>query len=259
MAYSQKTQDQEEIKRITENILHRKRNFFFTRSLKLMVWDLTIKGALFIKRTLDIVASICLLLFLSPLLLVVCILIKLDSEGPIIYQSVRIGQYGKPFKFLKFRSMYVNSAELLEIIQKNQEKQHLENKKNGIHIPKAAKSDMNKPKSNDLRLTRIGRFIRKASIDELPQLVNVLIGDMSLVGPRPPIPEEVADYTLNQRKRLNIKPGITCIWQVTGRSDIPFEQQVELDKQYISNHSIIKDLWILMQTIPAVITGKGAY
>jgi lipopolysaccharide/colanic/teichoic acid biosynthesis glycosyltransferase len=111
----------------------------------------------------------------------------------------------------------------------------------------------------DPRITKIGRFIRKFSIDELPQLLNVLKGDMSLVGPRPPLPEEVNKYSLEDRKRLHIKPGITCIWQVSGRSDIPFNRQVELDKQYISSQSFWKDLLILLKTIPAVITGKGAY
>lgn len=111
----------------------------------------------------------------------------------------------------------------------------------------------------DPRITRIGGFIRKFSIDELPQLFNVLAGDMSLVGPRPPLPAEVCKYTLEERKRLHIKPGITCIWQISGRSDIPFKQQVKLDEQYIRSHGILKDLIILLKTIPAVITGKGAY
>lgn len=253
MAYSQKTDNPEEIERIVQSILHRRRKIFLARSLKLTIWDLTIKGSLFIKRSIDIVASILLLFILSPFLLILCILIKIDSDGPIIYQSIRIGQYGRPFNFFKFRSMYVNSAEILEKMQKKA------NINDGSRTQTVALSDLNKPKGNDERITRVGRFIRKASIDELPQLVNVLLGDMSLVGPRPPIPPEVANYTLEQRKRLNVKPGITCIWQVAGRSDIPFEQQVELDKQYISNHNLFTDLWILLKTIPAVITGKGAY
>ena len=111
----------------------------------------------------------------------------------------------------------------------------------------------------DPRVTGVGRFIRKFSIDELPQLFNVLIGDMSLVGPRPPLPKEVALYTLEERKRLHVTPGITCIWQVSGRSDIPFKQQVELDKEYIKSRSFWKDIGILLKTIPAVFTGKGAY
>jgi len=111
----------------------------------------------------------------------------------------------------------------------------------------------------DPRVTFIGRIIRKFSIDELPQLFNVLTNDMSLVGPRPPLPSEVADYTLDQRQRLHIKPGITCIWQISGRSDISFKEQVELDKQYIGSRSLRKDLVILLKTIPAVITGRGAY
>ena len=112
---------------------------------------------------------------------------------------------------------------------------------------------------NDPRITRIGRFIRKYSIDELPQLFNVLEGSMSLVGPRPPLPMEVAQYSLDERKRLHIKPGITCIWQVSGRSDIPFKKQVQLDEQYIKNHGFFRDIVILLKTIPAILTGKGAY
>ena len=108
-------------------------------------------------------------------------------------------------------------------------------------------------------MTRVGRIIRKFSIDELPQLFNVIIGDMSLVGPRPPLPSEVAEYTLEERKRLHVTPGITCIWQISGRSDIPFKEQVELDRQYIRSQSLFKDLLILLKTIPAVITGRGAY
>lgn len=112
---------------------------------------------------------------------------------------------------------------------------------------------------NDPRITRIGRFIRKFSIDELPQLFNVLEGTMSLVGPRPPLPSEVALYTLDERKRLHIKPGITCIWQISGRSDIPFKQQVKLDEEYIRNHGVFKDVIILLKTIPAILSGRGAY
>jgi lipopolysaccharide/colanic/teichoic acid biosynthesis glycosyltransferase len=111
----------------------------------------------------------------------------------------------------------------------------------------------------DPRVTKIGKFIRKFSVDELPQLWNVLIGDMALVGPRPPVPQEVAEYTIDNRRRLEIKPGITCIWQVSGRSEIPFVQQVELDVDYINTHSFLTDIKILLRTIPAVLKGKGAY
>jgi len=112
---------------------------------------------------------------------------------------------------------------------------------------------------NDPRITRFGRFLRKFSIDELPQLFNVLVGDMSLVGPRPPLPEEVKKYTLEDRKRLNVRPGITCIWQTSGRSDTSFQRQVELDKEYIASKGLLQDLWILIKTIPAVFIGRGAY
>ena len=112
---------------------------------------------------------------------------------------------------------------------------------------------------NDPRITPVGRILRKTSMDELPQLLNVFLGDMSLVGPRPPIPSEVQQYSLEDRKRLNVKPGITCLWQVSGRSDIPFKQQVELDKEYIRSQSLWKDLLVLLRTIPAILSGRGAY
>lgn len=220
---------------------------------------MTVKGAYILKRTIDVVGSLAILAVLFIPMLILCILIKLDSEGPIIYQSTRIGQFGKPFKFLKFRSMYINASEIQAKMERERKQREEEAKRNGQVVENIAVSDATKPKGDDPRITRIGRFIRKASIDELPQLFNVLLGDMSLVGPRPPVPPEVATYTLEQRKRLNVRPGITCTWQVSGRSDIPFAQQVELDKQYIQSQSIWKDIRILLMTVPAVISGKGAY
>ena len=231
----------------------------FASSLKIFVWNMTIKGAYLLKRTIDVVGSLALLAVLALPMLILCILIKLDSEGPIIYQSTRIGQFGKPFKFLKFRSMYVNAAEIQAKMEAKRKQEEEEAKKRGQTVKTIAVSDATKPKGDDPRITRIGRFIRKASIDELPQLINVLLGDMSLVGPRPPVPAEVATYTLEQRKRLNVRPGITCTWQVSGRSDIPFEKQVELDKQYIQSQSFWQDIKILFMTVPAVFSGKGAY
>jgi len=240
-------------------LVPRKRKTMFASSFKILVWNITVKGAFALKRTIDIVGSLVLLAILSVPMIIICILIKLDSEGPVIYQSKRIGQFGKPFNFLKFRSMYINSAEIQAQMEKERKAQEEEAARKGLAVKTMALSDATKPKGDDKRITRIGRFIRKSSIDELPQLVNVLLGDMSLVGPRPPVPDEVATYTLEQRKRLNIKPGITCTWQISGRSDIPFAEQVELDKQYIHSQSLLNDCWILLKTVPAVISGKGAY
>lgn len=170
-------------------------------------------------------------------------LVKLDSPGPLIYRQVRVGLNGRHFYFYKFRSMYVDA-------DKRRKELEEENESGDGVIFKIKR---------DPRITLCGRFIRKYSIDELPQIFNILLGDMSLVGPRPPLPQEVDLYTLDDRKRLQILPGITCIWQISGRSDIPFHQQVMLDKEYIKSQSIWKDLLILLKTIPAVLTGRGAY
>ncbi|WP_419647445.1 sugar transferase, partial [Victivallis vadensis] len=191
----------------------------------------------------DVTCASLGILVLSPVFLVCAAVIRLESPGPVIFKQKRIGRDGRPFNFYKFRSMYID-AEL-----RRQELLKANESKDGV-IFKMQK---------DPRVTRFGRFIRKFSIDELPQLFNVVVGDMSLVGPRPPLPSEVAEYTLEDRKRLTVKPGITCIWQVSGRSDIPFRQQVALDKEYIMSRSLWRDLWILLKTVPAVLTGKGAY
>ena len=210
---------------------------------KVLAWKFTIYFSTRMKRCFDIVVSLLALLLLSPMMFLVAMLIKLESRGPIIFQQVRVGQYGRHFKFLKFRSMYNDAYQRkAELLPQNQSS-------DGVIFKM----------KHDPRVTRVGRFIRKFSIDELPQLFNVLSGDMSLVGPRPPLPSEVKEYTLEDRKRLNVLPGITCIWQTSGRSDIPFKQQVELDKEYIANHGFWRDIWILLKTIPAVFIGRGAY
>ncbi|MBQ9338450.1 MAG: exopolysaccharide biosynthesis polyprenyl glycosylphosphotransferase [Lentisphaeria bacterium] len=199
--------------------------------------------SLFLKRFFDIVLSVLALIVLMPLSILVALLIKLDSRGPVFFVQDRVGRYGRHFRFYKFRSMY-QGAELKkkELLSQNQSK-------DGV-IFKMKK---------DPRITRVGRFIRKTSIDELPQFFNVLFGDMSLVGPRPPLPSEVQKYSLEDHKRLNIKPGLTCLWQIKGRSDIPFNEQVRLDKEYIQSQSLKHDLVILLKTIPAIISGRGAY
>lgn len=210
---------------------------------KLFWWQVTVRGSYLFKTVVDVTCASLGILVLSPVFLVCAAVIRLESPGPVIFKQKRIGRDGRPFNFYKFRSMYIDAE------QRRQELLKANESKDGV-IFKMQK---------DPRVTRFGRFIRKFSIDELPQLFNVVVGDMSLVGPRPPLPSEVAEYTLEDRKRLMVKPGITCIWQVSGRSDIPFRQQVALDKEYIMSRSLWRDLWILLKTVPAVLTGKGAY
>jgi len=211
--------------------------------LKRLLWLTVIRGAYLVKRLIDIIASILLLLMLLPLFVIIMLLIYLSSPGPVFYKQTRVGRWGKLFTMWKFRSMYCDAdARLKEIMAQNE--------MTGGVIFKM---------KNDPRIIPIGRFIRKASIDELPQLWNVLKGDMSLVGPRPALPSEVNQYSLQDRQRLEVIPGITCIWQVSGRSDIPFPQQVQLDVQYIQSQSLLLDLKLLLKTIPAVLLSRGAY
>ncbi|MDD2331483.1 MAG: sugar transferase [Candidatus Cloacimonetes bacterium] len=222
--------------------LTKKRSRFQMR-MKLSVWEWTVGLAKFLKAFLDVFISLVLLIVFFPLFIITGLIIYLSDPGPVFYVAPRVGLNGKPFGFIKFRSMFVNADKM---------------KDNLIEMNESADGVIFKMK-NDPRVTRIGRFIRRFSIDELPQLINVLKGDMSLVGPRPPLPREVMEYTLDDRKRLHVKPGITCLWQIKGRSEIPFHEQVELDMQYISSQSVWKDILILLKTIPAVISGKGAY
>ncbi|GGI67227.1 exopolysaccharide biosynthesis polyprenyl glycosylphosphotransferase [Shewanella gelidii] len=195
------------------------------------------------KRILDICASALLLMLLSPLLCLITVLIRLESPGAALYSQQRAGKNNQAFTMWKFRSMYQDADHRLKKLQQNNEM------KGGVLFKM----------KQDPRITRIGKFIRKASIDELPQLWNVLKGDMSLVGPRPALLSEVAQYETHQRQRLAVKPGITCIWQVSGRSDIPFAQQVELDVEYIHQQSLKADVMLLIKTIPAVVLARGAY
>jgi exopolysaccharide biosynthesis polyprenyl glycosylphosphotransferase len=194
-----------------------------------------------LKRLFDIVSSAAALAMLSPLLVGVALAVKLTSRGPIFFRQRRVGLHGKPFNMLKFRSMVINAEEL---------KAKLEalNEQTGPVFKM----------KNDPRITGVGRFIRKYSIDELPQLMNVLRGEMSVVGPRPPIPSEVEKYAAWQRRRLSVRPGLTCIWQVSGRNQISFEDWMYLDMQYIDHWSLKKDIDLILKTVPVVITGSGA-
>lgn len=195
------------------------------------------------KRFFDIAVSATILILLSPLFLLVALLIRLDSKGPIFFCQTRVGKQGKLFFMWKFRSMYVDAEQR----KKNLVKQ---NEMHGGILFKIKR---------DPRVTRVGRLIRKSSVDELPQLWNVLKGNMSLVGPRPPLPSEVTKYTFYHFQRLKVTPGITCIWQISGRSEIPFAQQVEMDLEYINSQSFVNDIVILLKTVPAVLKARGAY
>jgi exopolysaccharide biosynthesis polyprenyl glycosylphosphotransferase len=195
------------------------------------------------KRAFDLVVAVSILILLSPFLLLVALLIRLDSKGPMFFSQVRVGKQGASFKMYKFRSMYVDAEQRKATLMAHNEMQ------GGVLFKMR----------DDPRVTRMGRLIRKYSIDELPQIWNVLVGDMSLVGPRPPLPSEVAQYTPYQRRRLAVTPGITCIWQVSGRSNIPFPKQVELDLEYIANQSFWNDMMLLVRTVPAVLKAQGAY
>jgi len=292
---------------------------------KKYAWFLVVGGAKAIKRTLDIAASLVLLVVLLPLFLIVALLIKLTDGGPVLFWQSRVGRWGREFPFPKFRSMVTNAEEIkkrmlallqhlrAELAQMAEQRPDLSPAtRAGLRrfcqespaqaakligtlepavreaiealgkdvltrmvdempdldaksrqILAAMKNDhansITFKMKNDPRTTWIGKLIRRLSIDELPQLWCVLKGDMSLVGPRPPVPGEVAEYTLADRRRLDVTPGLTCIWQVSGRGNIPFPRQVELDVQYIESQSIWMDIKLLLKTVPAVLLGKGAF
>jgi len=212
------------------------------------------KAPLLVKRYMDIVGSIVALVLFSPVFLVIAVIIKLTSKGPVLFKQERLGQFGKAFTCLKFRSMYVN----------NENKIHQEFMKrviNGDHDGNAAGGAKPVYKmTNDPRVTRIGRFLRRTSLDELPQFLNVLTGEMSMVGPRPPLAYEYEEYDVWHRRRvLEIKPGITGLWQVKGRSRVRFDDMVRLDLQYARGWSLWLDIQILIQTPRVVFFGDGAY
>jgi exopolysaccharide biosynthesis polyprenyl glycosylphosphotransferase len=210
--------------------------------LLMLIWVIRNKITGNLKRALDLAVASVGLILAAPIMIVTAILIKLDSPGPVLFYQPRVGKWGKEFYCYKFRSMYIDAEERIKELRNQNE----------------ADGPIFKMK-HDPRITRVGRVIRKLSIDELPQIFNVLKGEMSLVGPRPPLPREVAEYTFEQVGRLNAIPGITGLQQVSGRSDLDFKRWVELDLQYIEEQSLLKDIEILLRTIPAVILGKGAY
>ena len=195
---------------------------------------------LLVKRITDIVLAAAWLVLLFPFMLIVALLIRLTSPGPVIFRQERCGLNGRRFVFYKFRSMRENAEAMRASLQ------HLSTRQLALKIP------------NDPRLTKLGRWLRKFSVDELPQLWNVLKGDMSLVGPRPALPEEVEQYQRWQRRRLRMRPGLTCLWAVMGRDQVDFETWMKLDMQYIDNWSLALDWKIILKTIPQLLSGKGA-
>ncbi len=221
----------------------RSRSSKFKYTWKKYAWLLVIHSSYFIKRFLDVVVSIVSIIVFAPLITLISSIIKCTDGGEILYITQRVGKWGVTFPFPKFRTMVTNA---------DKQKEALIHHSDDV-TPKRFKMQ------KDPRITTIGKILRKSSLDELPQLWCVLRGDMSLVGPRPPLPEEVEHYTIEERRRLDIKPGLTCFWQVSGRSSIPFDEQVKLDIKYIESQSILLDMKLLLQTIPAVIFGKGAY
>ena len=222
----------------------------FRIGAKRLGWLAITNATRFLKRALDLIVSFWALLLFAPVFLLLALLVKLDG-GPVFFRQTRIGLNGREFKMLKFRSMCVDAeAKLKDLLAKNE-------KTSGVTFKM----------KDDPRITRVGRLLRKSSLDELPQFWNVLRGDMSLVGPRPPVPREVALYSLADRRRLLVKPGITCLWQVGerrggifeigDRNAIDFPEQVSLDVRYIESQSARKDLWLLAKTVPAILFGKG--
>lgn len=197
--------------------------------------------AIIAKRVVDFLVAVVLLVVFSPLVLITGGLIRFTSPGPVFYRQVRCGRYGRKFKLIKFRTMIQGAEDQLWEIK------HLNEMSGPVFKMR-----------NDPRVTTLGRFLRKFSVDELPQLWNVIKGEMSIVGPRAPLPKEVQYYATKQRRRLSVKPGITCLWQVSGRSDIDFNKWMELDLQYIDTWSFWLDVQIMLKTIPAVFTGRGA-
>ena len=195
-----------------------------------------------VKRGFDLVAATCGLVLLSPVMLWIAFLIKKEDHGPVFYKQVRVGKNGKTFKMYKFRSMFVNADQMLDKLK--------------------AQNDVDGPMfkmKNDPRITKIGHFIRKHSLDELPQFFNVIKGDMSLVGPRPPLPSEVAEYSEYDKQRLYVVPGCTGLWQATKRNEVGFNEMVQLDINYIKRANFWFDLWIIWKTVEIMVKPNGSY
>lgn len=198
-------------------------------------------GYFIIKRIIDFIGALAGLLLIGPVMIIVAIWIKVDSKGPVFFAQSRVGRDGKKFVMYKFRSMCTDAEELLGELKDDNE----------------MSGPMFKIK-DDPRITKIGKFVRKTSIDELPQLFNILKGDMSLVGPRPSLPKEVAQFTTFQKQRLIAKPGLTCYWQVSGRSDVSFKEWMKMDVKYIVNRNTLLDIILILKTVGVLFGDKGA-
>jgi lipopolysaccharide/colanic/teichoic acid biosynthesis glycosyltransferase len=206
------------------------------------LWALLSPPAPLWKRAFDIALATLLLLAMLPLFALVALAIRLESEGPVFFRQQRVGRGGRLFTFYKFRSMYADAeARRDELADRNEQEGPIFKMR------------------RDPRVTRIGRWLRRTSVDEMPQLWNVLKGDFSLVGPRPPTPDEVLSYEPWQRRRLSIPGGLTCLWQVSGRSEVGFEDWMRLDMRYVARRGLWQDLVLLARTVPAVLSGRGAY
>lgn len=201
-----------------------------------------LKLYLMIKRSIDIIGAIMGLIVLSPIFVIVAILIRLDSRGPIIFGHTRKGLYGKDIKVYKFRTMYENSQEIFDNFTKEQKEEFYKNFK----------------LENDPRVTKIGDFLRRSSLDELPQLINILNGTMSIVGPRPIVEKEIKLYGNYAKKLFSVVPGLTGYWQANGRSDTTYEERIKMDMYYIDNRSLLMDIKIIFKTFISVIKGEGA-
>lgn len=194
------------------------------------------------KRLFDLSVGLLVFVFVIPIVPLIALMIKLDSPGPVFYRQDRIGRGGRPFRFYKFRSMY------READRRRTELESRNEQEGPVFKIKA-----------DPRITPVGQFLRRSSVDEIPQILNVLRGEMSIVGPRPPLPVEVARYQPWHRRRLDVKPGITCLWQIAGRSQIGFDEWMRLDMEYLRTRSLRTDLAIFLKTLPAVMARRGAY
>lgn len=226
-----------------EKNISRNENKDFTEGIEISkILERESKLYLFIKRSIDIICSLAGIIVLSPIFLIVAVLIKIeDPKGSIFFCQERNGQHPNTFKMYKFRSMVHNAEELLKDLQHK-------NEQTGPAFKMA----------DDPRITKVGKFIRKTSLDELPQLFNILKGDMSLVGPRPPIPREVREYNSYQMQRLLVKPGLTCIWQVSGRNNIGFDEWVDMDLEYIKNRNLLLDIKLILKTVKVLFGDSNA-
>ena len=211
---------------------------------KIGIADMEIKGKIYrgFKRIVDIILGCIGLVLLSPVFLILAICIKIDSKGPVIFAHKRIGKNGKEFNMYKFRSMYENAEEMIENFNEEQKREWQENFK----------------LENDPRITKVGKFLRKTSLDELPQIINIIKGDLSIIGPRPIVDEELEKYGENKEKFLSITPGLTGYWQANGRSNTTYEERMQMELYYIDNQSLWLDIKIFFKTIVSVLKKEGA-